>query len=135
MNTIASRMVWLRESTGLNKVDFAEKIGVNQSTISRIEDGTQKPSADTLIALSHIFGISTDWILFGGPYQDKPSCESPRFLLKVDKELEPYIKKLNRQFHEGNRNFKGWIIIQLEKAFPEIAEEIKREHEKEETSG
>jgi transcriptional regulator with XRE-family HTH domain len=124
MNTIASRIIWLRESNGLNQADFSEKVGVTQSNISRIENGTQKPSADTLVALSHFFGVTTDWILFGDSSQDKKDED---FLdVITDVELQKIFIKIREQWITGDDAERGWIKVQLRKAFPEIAEEIKK---------
>jgi transcriptional regulator with XRE-family HTH domain len=124
MNTIASRIIWLRESHGLNQADFSEKVGVTQSNISRIENGTQKPSADTLVALSHFFGVTTDWILFGDSSQDNKDED---FLdVITDVELQKIFIKIREQWITGDDAERGWIKVQLRKAFPEIAEETKK---------
>ncbi len=126
METIPSRIKWLRESNKLNKVEFAKRLNVNQSTISRIEDGEQKPSADTLVALSQNFGVSSDWILFGnGP----PNNDEGFLDAIIDEEMKKILLKIRSNWLEGDDADQGWIKVQLRKAFPEIAEEIKKEHE------
>ena len=44
---------------------FAERIGSNQSTVSRIERGKILPSVETVLRISEISGRATDWILKG----------------------------------------------------------------------
>jgi transcriptional regulator with XRE-family HTH domain len=131
MNTIASRIICLRESHGLNQADFSEKVGVTQSNISRIENGTQKPSADTLVALSHFFGVTTDWILFGDSSQDNKDAD---FLdVITDVELQKIFIKIREQWITGDDAERGWIKVQLRKTFPEIAQEIKKENDESES--
>lgn len=45
--------------------DFADKLGITQSMLSRIEHGQVEPSLATLIKLSRLSGKSLDWILMG----------------------------------------------------------------------
>jgi transcriptional regulator with XRE-family HTH domain len=125
MDTIASRIIWLRESYGLNQADFSKKAGITQSNISRIENGTQKPSADTLIALSHFFGITTDWILFGN---SSPNNTNENLNVITDAELQKIFIKIRSQWIRGDDAERGWIKVQLRNAFPEIAEAIKKEN-------
>ncbi len=40
-----------RKALGLSQVDLAAKLGVNQATISRFENGDLTPNARTLLAL------------------------------------------------------------------------------------
>ena len=44
---------------------FAERIGLIQSTVSRIERGKMLPSVETVIRISEISSRTTDWILKG----------------------------------------------------------------------
>ncbi|MCM3576434.1 helix-turn-helix domain-containing protein [Mesobacillus subterraneus] len=68
MSAISERFKKLREVKSISQTEFAEKIGIKQSSLSSIEKGTTKPSIDTVIATSKVFGVSTDWILLGeGP--------------------------------------------------------------------
>jgi transcriptional regulator with XRE-family HTH domain len=68
MFTISERYKKLREVNNISQTEFAEKIGIKQSSLSSIEKGTTNPSIDTVIATSNVFGVTTDWILLGdGP--------------------------------------------------------------------
>jgi transcriptional regulator with XRE-family HTH domain len=62
---ISVRYKQLREVKKLSQIEFAEMIGIKQSSLSSIEKGTSKPSINTVIATSNVFGVSTDWILLG----------------------------------------------------------------------
>ena len=43
MNTIGEKIKTLRKNKNLSQEDFAEKIGVTQSTITKWENGVQSP--------------------------------------------------------------------------------------------
>jgi transcriptional regulator with XRE-family HTH domain len=127
MDTIATRIIWLRESNKLSRKSFAEKIGVNESTVGRIENGIQNPSAETLIALSHVFGVTSDWVLFG---DDIPPNKDEGFLGAItDVEMQKLFLKLRGHWLKGDEDERVWIKVQLRKAFPEVAEEVKKENE------
>lgn len=62
MNTVSSRVKQLREENGLNKTEFAKKVGVNRTTITRYESGELKPTLGVMIEINRAFGVSLDWI-------------------------------------------------------------------------
>jgi DNA-binding XRE family transcriptional regulator len=65
MTTIGERFKQLRTSSGMRQVEFSKSIGISQGTLSEIEKEKYKPSIDTVIATSNVFGVTTDWLLKG----------------------------------------------------------------------
>jgi transcriptional regulator with XRE-family HTH domain len=63
MSKISHRIKELRESLGISQQRLAELLGVLRPTISQIENGERKISAEELIKLSEIFGISIESLL------------------------------------------------------------------------
>jgi transcriptional regulator with XRE-family HTH domain len=59
----SSRILELRMKNNLRQSDLAEKIGVTRATISKIESGRRLASMDVLVALSHCFRVSIDYII------------------------------------------------------------------------
>lgn len=62
MVNIKDRLYELRTKSGLNRVEMAERLGVNKSSITRFENGETKPSLDLMIKISHEFGVTMDWL-------------------------------------------------------------------------
>lgn len=62
MATVSERVKELRDSNDLNKTEFAKKIGVNRTTVTRYETGELKPTLDVMININKAFGVSLDWI-------------------------------------------------------------------------
>lgn len=56
------RLKELRQSTGLNQSQFAEKAGLSKTTLSNYENLGKSPSLDSLIAISTAFKVSLDWL-------------------------------------------------------------------------
>ena len=57
----------LRQLRGfdLTQADFARKLGISQSQLSKYERGVAAPPADVLIRLKEMLRISVDWLLTG----------------------------------------------------------------------
>lgn len=64
-NSIGERIKKLREFLGLERKEFAEKIGKTEPTISRAERNKNKPSEGFLWALMTHFSVNPDWIMTG----------------------------------------------------------------------
>lgn len=65
MNTIGSRIRFLRGEVSISQAKLAKQIGVSSGNVGEWEAGRSKPGADALIALSDFFDVTTDWILTG----------------------------------------------------------------------
>jgi len=64
-NTIlGKRIKELRTNNNLNQKEFAESIGITQSTLSSYENGNAMPSNDVLVEIATKYHMSLDW-LFG----------------------------------------------------------------------
>ena len=63
MKIFAERLKELRKSKGYSKIRLAQEIGVNYSTISRIETGKTKIRILTFIKFVNYFKISSDYLL------------------------------------------------------------------------
>lgn len=140
-NTIGDRLRIARVKANLLIPDVSEKTNISTGNLSKLENNINKPSADALISLSNIYNVSIDWILTGKghekeadkliePYANQPP-DNPDEQMPVirDIKLRIYIQSLIELWTEGNKDKKGWIIVQLERAFPEIVDEVKKEHE------
>ncbi|MFQ5963237.1 MAG: helix-turn-helix domain-containing protein [Candidatus Scalinduaceae bacterium] len=63
MVKIGHRIRELREQSGISQQKLADRLTVSRPTISQIENGERRISADELIKLSKIFDISVDSLL------------------------------------------------------------------------
>lgn len=60
---ISSRIVFLRESCGLNQKELAEILHMNRSVLNRIENGTRPVRDDELTIFADYFNVSADYLL------------------------------------------------------------------------
>ena len=64
--SISERIKKIIKDNELNSSTFANKIGVQRSSISHIISGRNKPSLDLVIKIINSFPyLSSDWLLFG----------------------------------------------------------------------
>jgi transcriptional regulator with XRE-family HTH domain len=63
-SSIAEKIKELRTDFKMNQKNFAESIGIKQSTLSSYENGVVTPSNDVLLTIAKKFHVSLDW-LFG----------------------------------------------------------------------
>jgi transcriptional regulator with XRE-family HTH domain len=78
------RVKAFRESAEISQQELAERLGVSRPTISQIESGERKISADELIKLSEIFNLSVDGLL--------DLEKQPRVILLRDKEVKNQLR-------------------------------------------
>lgn len=62
MKSVGERIMELRERYSIDKTEFAKRIGVDKSTITRYEDGDRQPTLDVLLKIKQRFGVSLDWL-------------------------------------------------------------------------
>ena len=86
---LGARIAALRRSRGMSQSQLAQELGVSPSAIGMYEQGRREPSTATVVALSRIFQVSTDYLLTGKPnrteekaitalLQDRLQSEQPR---------------------------------------------------------
>lgn len=62
MASVADRIKELREDHDLTRLEMAQRLGVNKSTITRYELGDMKPTIDMLLKIRELFGVTVDWV-------------------------------------------------------------------------
>ena len=60
---IHDKLKEIRETTGMNKKEFAQYLGMKYTTYNNYETGAREPSSDFLILISTKFDVSVDYIL------------------------------------------------------------------------
>jgi len=72
---IGKRIKELREKAGLSQKEVAIKIGIKRPTISQIENGERKISAEEILEISNLFNVT------------------PNNMLELEEELEVVLEK------------------------------------------
>ena len=73
METINNRIAKVVEESGLKKVEFARRINVSQSHVSRLVSGETAPSDRTISDICRVCGINEVWLRtgVGEPHADR----------------------------------------------------------------
>lgn len=61
--TVNEKISILRRDAGMSQDELAERLDVSRQSISKWESGKAVPDSDKIIALSEIFGVTTDFLL------------------------------------------------------------------------
>lgn len=61
--TLGEKIYRLRTEQGLSQETFGEKLGVSRQSVSKWETDQSVPELDKVVAISELFGISTDYLL------------------------------------------------------------------------
>ena len=83
-NMFSENLTKLRKESGMSQEQLAEELNVTRQAISKWESGTSMPDIDTVIALSEIFNVTTDYLLKGTKDKSK-SAVSDEAKLKSTK--------------------------------------------------
>ena len=59
----ADKLIALRKKSGWSQEDLAEKLGVTRQSVSKWEGAQSVPDIDKILQLSHLFGVTTDYLL------------------------------------------------------------------------
>ena len=85
MNDIGLNIKELRKERKLTQLEFSTQIGIDNSQLSKIEQGKLMPTLNQLMEISSIFNISLDWLTGQGP------------MLKEDNNLSMASKSANSE--------------------------------------
>ena len=66
------RIKELRNSLGINQVEFGKRINVSKQCVSNWESGYIQPSIDVLVRIATTFSVSADYLL---GLSDKPTLD------------------------------------------------------------
>ena len=91
---LGARIAALRRQAGFSQAELAAKLRISASAVGMYEQGRREPSADLLVAMAEVFGVSVDYLLTGNPRSERELQTADRTVLSFMAELE---QKLNRR--------------------------------------
>jgi transcriptional regulator with XRE-family HTH domain len=97
LSTIIHRLRLAREQAGLSQGQIAKLMGYHRPTISEIEAGRRKVTADEIATFAKHYGVSTAWLVNENESENDPAVElAARELSNLDKEDLDRILRLLR---------------------------------------
>ncbi len=95
----------LRSEKGWTQKELAEKLDIHPVNMTKLEQGKSTPSLDTVIKLSEVFNISTDYLLSDEIKKRESTILSDKELLeafakveRMDEESKHIVKELLNAF-------------------------------------
>ena len=95
---LGARIAALRRDAGLSQAELAGQLQISPSALGMYEQGRREPSAQMLVALARVLGVSTDYLLTGIPAPDQAESLDRMFVGRItsaDRRLE---KRTDRPF-------------------------------------
>ncbi|MFI5801752.1 XRE family transcriptional regulator [Streptomyces sp. NPDC051561] len=71
LDAVGPRLRELRRRRSLTLADLADRTGINESTLSRLEGGTRKPTLELLLPLAEVYAVPLDELV-GAPRTGDP---------------------------------------------------------------
>ncbi|MBP3330445.1 MAG: helix-turn-helix domain-containing protein [Clostridia bacterium] len=94
---LADRIHELRKENGLSQEAFAEKMGVSRQSVSKWESGSALPDTEKIIAMSELFGVSTDFLLKNDNEKEDEPFVSEEEIVDEEKTENKEIKKSKKK--------------------------------------
>lgn len=102
---IAKRLRAAREQAGLSQGQIAAKLGMKRPTISEIEAGRRRVSAEEIARFSNLYDVAVQWLVSGEANATDPAVElAARELAKLKSEdLESVLRLLQTIRRTGDK--------------------------------
>lgn len=71
---LGARIAALRRQAGMNQAELARRLKISPSTVGMYEQGRREPSADMLVVMAQVLGVSVDYLLTGHPAEADTSA-------------------------------------------------------------
>ena len=75
---LADKIINLRKKNGWSQEELAEKLNVSRQSVSKWESGMSVPDLNKIIAMSELFGVSTDYLVKDTLEEPTPSETAAR---------------------------------------------------------
>ena len=62
---LGARIAALRRQLGMSQAELASALRISPSAVGMYEQGRREPSAQMLVAMAELFGVTTDYLLTG----------------------------------------------------------------------
>lgn len=74
--TLGEKIFRLRSENGLSQEAFGESLGVSRQSVSKWETDQSLPELEKIVAISELFGVSTDYLLKEKIQQAESACSA-----------------------------------------------------------
>ena len=89
---LGPRIAELRRESNMSQAQLARLLKISPSAVGMYEQGRREPSADLLVELARVFGVTTDYLLTGRTACSGEDAEFSQLLLDRLAKAEVHLK-------------------------------------------
>ena len=116
---LSEKIINLRKSRGWSQEELAERLNVSRQSVSKWESGISNPDLDKIVAMSTLFGVTTDYLLKDATTEQSEPIRD--FVHEDEKEFEEPIKEEPLPTREVTAAEAEEYLAAVKKAGPRIA--------------
>ena len=94
---LGPRIAALRRSAGFSQAELAQKLQCSSSAVGMYEQGRREPSAQLLVEIAQLFGVSTDYLLTGKATTEQEEAVTHKALLDVLRTADERLEKRDKR--------------------------------------
>ncbi|HCO18709.1 MAG TPA: XRE family transcriptional regulator [Tissierellales bacterium] len=101
-NIFGKRLRMLRREKDIVMTDFANPVGLTQTTVSKYENGHSVPNIDIIKKIAQYFDVSTDYLIGKTDSKDPYDHEGEEFLSELRERVKQKgydISNMSEDFH------------------------------------
>lgn len=97
--SIGERIKTVRLDNGLKQAEFAQRLGIGQTHVSKIEKDRENPSETLIRFISYMFGVNYEWLKEGvGKSKPQLGCSAQDYFTKlilIRSSIEEHARHMN----------------------------------------
>lgn len=97
---LGERIREIRKKNEMNQIEFSNRIGVSQGTLSELEKNKYNPSLETILAMIKEFNLNATWLFFGDMSNEGDREEMVKGLNQMENSLIDKFRKLSMNDQE-----------------------------------
>lgn len=94
---LGARIAALRREKNMSQYTLAQNLGISPSAVGMYEQGRREPDVDTIVKLSRLFGVSTDYLLTG----EAAPCDQAAIAAIFDRAMQEFGGALTLRAADG----------------------------------
>lgn len=94
---LGPRIAALRRSAGFSQSELASRLQISPSAVGMYEQSRREPSAELLVAMARLFGVTTDYLLTGKVSSEQEQAVAHQALLDILRTADQRLEKRDKR--------------------------------------
>ena len=94
---LGARIAALRRNAGLSQGELARRLQISPSAVGMYEQGRREPSAQLLVAMANLLGVTTDYLLTGKTTTEQEEKVTHQALLEILRTADQRLEKRDKR--------------------------------------